>query len=89
VLPEAQTALSAAQAALAEDGGSLLLLLEASRLLFDARLREVQAAADAQRALAELERSVGHRLECLQTDEGAEELIAPEPDMEVVVEATP
>jgi cobalt-zinc-cadmium efflux system outer membrane protein len=62
VLPQAEVAARAEQMALEEDGVSLLLVLETTRQLLNARSRELQASADIHRAVAELERSVGRRL---------------------------
>ncbi len=55
---------SVRQAGKAYEAGdvSYLFVLETSRKLHDARLKEVTAAADWRRAAAELDRSVGHRL---------------------------
>lgn len=62
VVPQAQAAASSARQALQEDGVSLLLVLETTRQLLTARGRELEAAAQLRRAMAELERSVGRRL---------------------------
>jgi cobalt-zinc-cadmium efflux system outer membrane protein len=62
VLPQADQAVASAEKALEEDGVSLLLVLETTRQLLDARQRALQAAADCHRAVAELERSVGRRV---------------------------
>ena len=50
------------QSALEEGQVSLLLVLETTRQLMTAQQRERDAEAQLRRALAELERSVGHRL---------------------------
>ena len=62
VLPAAVAAADSAQRALAEDGAPLLTVLETMRQWVTARQRELETHADHQRALAELERSVGRRL---------------------------
>lgn len=62
VIPQAEAAVRSAEGALKEDGVSLLLVLETTRQLLTARARELDAAAQCRRALAELERSVGRRL---------------------------
>ena len=62
ILPQAREALTAAEAALAEDSVSLLLMLETTRQFLTAQQRELDAKAQFRRAVAELERSVGRRL---------------------------
>lgn len=62
VLPEARDAVEKLHEALQESGVSLLLVLETNRQFLSAQLREREAAAQQRRAIAELERSVGHRL---------------------------
>jgi cobalt-zinc-cadmium efflux system outer membrane protein len=62
VLPQAESAMTSARKALEEDGTSLLLVLETTRQLLAAQQRELEAAAEIQRAVAELERSVGRRV---------------------------
>ncbi len=62
VVPQARAASDSARRALEEDGVSLLLVLETTRQFLAARTRELEAAAQVRRALAELERSVGRRL---------------------------
>jgi len=62
VVPQAQVASTSARRALQEDGVSLLLVLETTRQRFTARQRELEAAAQVRRAMAELDRSVGRRL---------------------------
>jgi cobalt-zinc-cadmium efflux system outer membrane protein len=54
--------MTSARKALEEDGTSLLLVLETTRQLLAAQQRELEAAAEIQRAVAELERSVGRRV---------------------------
>lgn len=61
-IPQAQAAMNSAREALAEEGVSLLLVLETTRQLLAARGRELEAEAAVHRAFAELERSVGRRL---------------------------
>lgn len=81
VVPQADEAATTARKALEEDGVSLLLVLETTRQLLDARQRELQAAADVRRAVAELERSVGRRLFVRPAvRQPAEELLPPEPE---------
>jgi len=62
ITPQASQAVEAAQGALQEDGVALLLVLETTRQLLNARQREREAEAQLRRAIAELERSVGRRL---------------------------
>ena len=62
ILPQASDAVISSQKALEEDGVSLLLVLETTRQLLTAQQREREADAQLRRAVAELERSVGHRL---------------------------
>ena len=61
-IPQAEAAVQSVQGALKEDGVSLLLVLDTTRQLLAAKGRELDAAAECRRALAELERSVGRRL---------------------------
>jgi cobalt-zinc-cadmium efflux system outer membrane protein len=51
-----------AENAYAAGNVTYLYVLESQRRQLDARLKSAQAAADLRRARAELERSVGHRL---------------------------
>ncbi len=62
ILPQAQAAADSAAKALAEDGVQLLVVLESTRQWLLAQQRDLETAADMERALAELERSVGRRL---------------------------
>ncbi len=62
ILPQASQAMMSSQSALEEGQVSLLLVLETTRQLMTAQQRERDAEAQLRRALAELERSVGHRL---------------------------
>ena len=91
ITPQAVTASVAAENALKEDGVSLLLVLETTRQRLDAQRRELEAAADVHRAMAELERCVGRRLvadsnPAAQVDE---ELPPPEPIITVDEELPP
>lgn len=85
VVPQAEAAVTSARKALEEDGVSLLLVLETTRQLLNARQRELQAATDVGHAIAELERSVGRCLineptiEEATIDESAEPIVAIEP----------
>ena len=89
VVPQAEAAVTSARQALEEDGVSLLLVLDMTRQLLDARQRELQAATDVRQAIAELERSVGRRL----VDEAVEQTVAWEPPLPLeppsVEEVTP
>ncbi|MDA1048920.1 MAG: TolC family protein [Planctomycetota bacterium] len=62
VLPQAEQAVTSSRKALEENTVSLLLVLETTRQLLTAQQREREANAQLRRAIAELERSVGHRL---------------------------
>ncbi len=62
VIPQAESAVAAARNAMREDAVSLLVVLETVRQLMDAQRRECDADAQFRRAVAELERSVGHRV---------------------------
>jgi len=62
VLPQAGDAVNSSRLALQENSVSLLLVLETTRQLLNAQQREREADAQVRRAIAELERSVGHRL---------------------------
>src|SRR5262249_31794263 len=57
VRPVVEEAISRAQTAYQKGGAGLLLVLETTRQLLDARLREAQLRVDVRRAWAELERS--------------------------------
>lgn len=62
VRPEVEAAIRRAENAYKDGNASYLLSLEASRQLIDTLNREVQLKADQRRAWADLERSVGRRL---------------------------
>lgn len=62
ILPGLKDTVGGAEHAFAAGNVSYLFVLESSRRLADARLREASARADVRRARAELERSVGERL---------------------------
>ena len=82
VVPRAEAAVTSARKALEEDGVSLLLVLDMTRQLLDARQRELQAATDVRQAIAELERSVGRRLvDEPAIDESADPAVAGEPTL--------
>lgn len=87
VVPQAEAAVESARKALQEDGVSLVLVQQTVRQLLDARQREIEAAGDVRRAVAELERSVGRRLACEPNPLGGFEKFqppAPEGDVEVL-----
>jgi cobalt-zinc-cadmium efflux system outer membrane protein len=65
VKPAVEQAIRRAEKAYREGGASLFLVLETTRQLLDLRAREAQLHANVRRALAELERSVGRRLDVL------------------------
>lgn len=67
ILPGLRDNVGGAERAFAAGNVSYLFVLESSRRLADARLREASARADFRRALAELERSVGQRLQTQET----------------------
>lgn len=83
-VPRAELTFASVQEALKEDAVQLLMVVEATRTLLATRQREIQAAADVRRAVAELERSIGHRLldESTGNDE-AEELLPPSPTFDI------
>jgi outer membrane protein TolC len=62
IRPAVDEAVRRAENTYKEGGASLLLVLETSRQLIDARLREAQLRADLARTWAELERSVGRKI---------------------------
>jgi len=62
ILPPADEALRQAEMAFANGDAPLLIVLETTRQLLDARARTVEAEANLRRAWAELERSAGQRL---------------------------
>lgn len=59
VIPAAEEALRGAERAFALGESAYLAVLDATRRVLDARLREVELVADAQRAAAQLDRSTG------------------------------
>lgn len=62
IRPAVEEAVRRAENTYKEGGASLVLVLETSRQLIDARLREAQLRADLLRAWAELERATGRRV---------------------------
>jgi outer membrane protein, heavy metal efflux system len=62
IRPAVEEAIRRAEATYKEGGAALVLVLETSRQLIEARAREAQLRADLLRAAAELERAVGRRL---------------------------
>ena len=62
IVPPLEESVRQSEKAYAAGNVSYLFVLETSRKLFDARVKEAAAAADQRRAVAELERSVGCRL---------------------------
>lgn len=62
VLPGVQEAIRLAEKAYTNGDASYLFVLEATRQIYDVRLREVEAQAGVRRAKAQLERSVGRKL---------------------------
>jgi cobalt-zinc-cadmium efflux system outer membrane protein len=62
ILPPLEQSLGQAEKAYLGGDVSFLFVLETTRKLADARAKEAAATADLHRAWAELERSVGHRL---------------------------
>lgn len=62
ILPPLAASVRDAENAYAAGNVTYLYVLESQRRQLDARLKSAQAAADLRRARAELERSVGHRL---------------------------
>jgi cobalt-zinc-cadmium efflux system outer membrane protein len=63
VLPEVDAAIRRAELAYREGDAPYVVALQTTRQLIDAHFRQVQLAADLHRAWAELERSVGRRLD--------------------------
>lgn len=63
ILPPLEDSARLAERSYAAGNVTYLFVLENNRKLFDARLKAATAAADVRRARAELERSVGQRLE--------------------------
>lgn len=62
ILPPAEEAMRQAEKAFENGDAPLLIVLETTRQLLDARARSVESEANLRRAWAELERSVGQRL---------------------------
>lgn len=71
ILPPLEQSVAAAGNAFAAGNVTQLVVLEGERKLADARLRSAAAAADVRRASAELERSVGLKLDFLSTSPAA------------------
>lgn len=69
VIPQANDAVASSRKALQENTVSLLLVLETTRQLLTSQTREREAEAQLRRAVAELERSVGHRLFDTESDD--------------------
>ncbi len=63
VLPEAERARTRAEGAFREGEAAYIIVLEATRQVLDSRLRQQQLHAELRRAWADLERSVGRRLD--------------------------
>lgn len=63
VRPEVEAAIRRAEAAYREGNTSYVVTLETTRQLLDSRLRQEQLRAELRRAWADLERSVGRRLD--------------------------
>jgi cobalt-zinc-cadmium efflux system outer membrane protein len=63
ILPTAEQAVRVARKAFEGGDASYLFVLETTRQALDARVREVESEASLRRALAELERNVGRRLD--------------------------
>jgi len=63
VLPAVETAIRRAESAYREGDVSYVVVLETARQFLDSRLRQEQLRAELRRAWAELERSVGRRLD--------------------------
>lgn len=63
ILPPLEESVRQAEKAYSGGNVSYLFVLETNRKLYDARLKEATAAAELRRATAELERSIGQRLD--------------------------
>jgi cobalt-zinc-cadmium efflux system outer membrane protein len=63
VRPEVEAAIRRAESAYREGDTSYVVVLETTRQLLDSHLRQEQLKAELRRAWADLERSVGRRLE--------------------------
>lgn len=70
VRPAVETAIQRAERAYREGHTPYVVVLETTRQLLDALLRQEQLHAELRRAWAELERSVGHHLDAPQIGEG-------------------
>lgn len=69
ILPTLDVAISSAQKAYEAGGADYFLVLQTTSQFIDARARESRLAADYRQAIAELERSIGHRVTTPVTDE--------------------
>jgi cobalt-zinc-cadmium efflux system outer membrane protein len=65
ILPPLERSVQQAEKAYSGGNVSYLFVLETTRRVYDARLKAATAAADVRRALAEMERSLGQRLEAV------------------------
>jgi len=72
VRPDVEAAIRRAQRAYLEGQTSYIVVLETTRRLLDARLRQEQLHAELRRSWAELERSVGRRLSSSSVEEVAQ-----------------
>jgi len=77
ILPTLKSAIDLARKNYLDGGTSYFLVLQTTGQFLDARARELELQAAVRRAVAELERSVGHRLAT-----GAEPVAPPEPASE-------
>jgi cobalt-zinc-cadmium efflux system outer membrane protein len=77
ILPALKSAVDLARKNYLDGGTSYFLVLQTTGQFLDARARELELQADVRRAVAELERSVGHRLAT-----GAERVAPPEPALQ-------
>jgi cobalt-zinc-cadmium efflux system outer membrane protein len=68
ILPPLEQSVQQAEKAYSAGNVSYLFVLETNRKLYDARLKDTTAVAEVRRATAELERSVGGRLEVANHD---------------------
>ncbi len=77
ILPTLKSAVDLARKNYLDGGTSYFLVLQTTGQFLDARARELELQAAVRRAVAELERSVGHRLTT-----GAERVAPPEPALQ-------
>jgi cobalt-zinc-cadmium efflux system outer membrane protein len=84
ILPTIQQAVGLARKNYLDGGTSYFLVLQTTSQFLDTRAREIRLSADLRRAIAELERSVGHRF---VTNAGLDRQATPETSEQPILDA--